>query len=162
MGKGSKRIKKGKIPKINSSINPPDKQPKMGRYLRSYRQDKPIWKISKIDADSRWGLPTLFSKRQCETIFKHLQGRETMTWEEIETQQGGRTRGTNNHYVEISKLCTEAQNRLQQLNINDIDNLFSLRVNARIRIWGIREINILQILWFDLEHEICPSFKNNT
>ena len=83
-----------------------------------------------------------------------------MTWGAIENEPKGRGRGSKNHEIEVSRIIPEAQERLVELHKADYDVLFSLRVSGKIRIWGIREGRVFQILWFDFEHEICPSVRN--
>ena len=51
---------------------------------------------------------------------------------------------------------------LKRLKIDDIDSLFSLRLDGTLRIFGIRKQNYLQILWVDQNHEVCPSKKKHT
>lgn len=45
---------------------------------------------------------------------------------------------------------------------DDLDQLFSLRLTVRKRVWGIKEGNIFWILWWDPEHEVCKSHKKHT
>ena len=35
--------------------------------------------------------------------------------------------------------------------------LFSVRLTGRIRLWGLRDVSILRVLWWDPEHTVCPS-----
>ncbi len=34
--------------------------------------------------------------------------------------------------------------------------------NGKQRIWGIKDRNILKVLWWDPDHEVCPSLKKYT
>ncbi|MCH9845071.1 MAG: hypothetical protein K0U39_06140 [Alphaproteobacteria bacterium] len=137
-------------------------KPTSGYNITDYRIKKPAWQIAIIDNDSRWGLQNLINKEKCDNIFTHLKDRETMTWEEIEKQSGGRNKGTNNHYIKRTDLCKEAIQRLEALEIDDTNRLFSLRAQGKIRIWGVRQANVLKILWFDPKHEVCPSPKKHS
>ena len=102
------------------------------------------------------------NNENCKNILTHLKDRETMTWAEIESQSGGRNKGTNNHAIEVDKLSPKAQKRLAELGLDDIGKLFSLRAQGKIRIWGVRQANVLKILWFDPKHEVCPSPKKHS
>lgn len=92
-------------------------------------------------------------------IYPKLRHFEENTWLKIEKEQYGRKGKTKHHSVNISDINPKAQKRLKELKMDDIDELFSLRLTGRIRIWGIRKFSYLKILWFDLEHEIYPVSK---
>ena len=93
-------------------------------------------------------------------IFPKLKEFEKLTWREIEDFKHGEKNKTNSHSIEVSKLCKEAQNRLKNLNMDDVDEIYSLRLEGKLRIFGLRELNCLKILWIDREHEVCPSKRN--
>jgi len=92
-------------------------------------------------------------------IYPKLRHFEENTWLKIEKEQYGRKGKTKHHSVNISDIDPKAQKRLKELKMDDIDELFSLRLTGKIRIWGIRKFSYLKILWFDLEHEVCPVSK---
>jgi hypothetical protein len=74
---------------------------------------------------------------------------ETMTWAEIE--------GRENHQVPCGNLCREARRRLEELEQDDLEELFSLRLTSANRVWGIKDRYILRLLWWDPNHAVCPS-----
>lgn len=92
-------------------------------------------------------------------IYPKLKHYEESCWEEIEKEQYGRGK-TKHHSVDVSKIVSEAKKRLIELKLDDIDQLFSIRLEGKIRIWGIRHYSFLRILWIDLKHEICPTDKD--
>jgi hypothetical protein len=92
-------------------------------------------------------------------IYPKLKEFERKNWFEIERETFGKRSKSKHHYVKVADLIPEAQKRLVQLNLDDYDELYSLRLSGKIRVWGIREFGYLKVLWFDLEHEICPSLK---
>ena len=51
---------------------------------------------------------------------------------------------------------------MQALQLDDWEELYSLRLSGRSRVWGLKEAGIFWILWWDPNHEICPSYKKNT
>lgn len=93
-------------------------------------------------------------------ILPKLKEFERITWREIETITHGAKNKTNNHSIEVEKLCKEAQDRLKELKLDDVDEVYSLRLEGKLRVFGLRELNCLRILWIDREHEICPSKLN--
>jgi len=90
-------------------------------------------------------------------IYPKLKLFEEKTWFEIEKEQFGDKSKTKHHFVNVGKIIQEARIRLKTLNLDNYDELFSIRLTGRIRIWGIREHGYMKILWFDLEHAICPT-----
>lgn len=90
-----------------------------------------------------------------QKIFPKLQSFEKNTWTEILSYKHRRKDGmvSNNHPVPVANLCKEARDRLEELKYN-VDFLFSLRLEAKLRIYGFRVHNYLEILWVDREHEV--------
>jgi hypothetical protein len=89
-------------------------------------------------------------------IYSKIRHFETKPWNVIELEPYGRKGKTKHHYVNISKIIPEAQKRLKRLDLDDNDELFSIRFDGELRIWGIRKFSYFQVLWFDFNHEICP------
>lgn len=96
------------------------------------------------------------------SLHKKLAEFEGKTWDAIEKETTGKDGRSKHHDIKISKLIPEAQKRLKMLNINDIDELFSLRLEGELRVFGIRKHNVLNILWVDREHEVYKSSKKHT
>jgi len=94
-------------------------------------------------------------------IYSKIRHFEITSWHTIERELfGKRKRKTKHHNVSVSDIIPEAQKRLEKLRRDDIDELFSIRFDGKLRIWGIRKYSYLQVLWFDFYHEICPSIPN--
>ena len=79
---------------------------------------------------------------------------EKMTWTDL--------RNHGCHLVSIEDLCKTAQTRLIDINQDDKDELYSIRLSGKVRVWGVKESNVIRLLWWDPEHEICPSLLKNT
>lgn len=85
-------------------------------------------------------------------IREKLKSFETMNWNQIER--------AGSHNVETERLCSVAKGRLRDIRQDDVDEIFSLRLTGRKRIWGVRAGPILRILWWDPDHEVCPSLPS--
>ena len=94
-----------------------------------------------------------------EKIFPKLREFEKKNWHEIEGELyfGRGKNKTKHHNIKIASLTKDAQKRLQKLELNDLEVLFSLRLEGDLRIFGIRKFNFLQILWVDQKHDVCKS-----
>ena len=79
-----------------------------------------------------------------------------MTWNDIMESSGGKRKGhgSNNHHIPITNIIKEAQNRLAQLNLDEEDMMFSLRIGSKKRIWGFLRSRVFEIIWYDENHEI--------
>lgn len=136
------------------------KKPSFGRDPNSCLQLKPAWQFNNRDIDHhKWGWGNLSADDFMEILNTSLCKFETMTWDEILKTSGGRKDGNNHHNVEIASCCSDAQKRLLELKMDDIDQLFSLRLDNKTRLWGIKDGGILRFLWFDKEHSVYPSSR---
>ena len=94
-----------------------------------------------------------------EKIYPKLLQFETMTWDEIRQQNHGNKGKSSNHNIDINILNPAAKERLKILKFDDSDKIYSLRLGGTVRIFGFKKLNYLDIIWIDLNHEICPSQK---
>ena len=86
-------------------------------------------------------------------IREKLAAFETMPFRDI--IHGG------SHDVETWRLSPEAKKRMQEIQVEQ-DSLMSLRICGKERVWGIRDGNVVHLLWWDREHTVCPSLKKHT
>ena len=75
-----------------------------------------------------------------------------MTWQEILGAAGGRNRGNNSHEISRDKFKRDVERRLRERNVL-ADTLFSLRLDAGTRLYGVREGRCLRIVFFDPYHK---------
>jgi hypothetical protein len=123
---------------------------------RSYYSDHPSWRIGRMDFVDPFGWHTVDSQK-LEDIRSKLGQLETRTWGEILLRAK-----KQNHSVSIEILCKDAQDRLSEMYKGhvDIDDLVSLRLSGRERVWGILDQGVFAVLWWDPEHAVCPSLKD--
>jgi len=124
------------------------------RHVPSLESDlkKPAWQFHKIDWGGLWGWHKLEANKWQEILTK-LGHFETRTWADIKSDG-------NNHVVVIQNSPNpEVLKRLAEIHQDDIDELFSLRLSGKERLWGILDNHILKILWWDMNHEVWPSKK---
>lgn len=138
-----------------------DRSPKIINNPDSFYGQTPVWSFSRCDFEhEKWGICR--SLDYVEGILSRLKSYEGQTWRQILTDTAGRRSNTKNHAIEIHKMCREAQTRLSDINLDEFDALYSLTITGKQRLWGIIIEGVFCVLWFDKEHEICPSNKKNT
>lgn len=123
------------------------KQPRRESDPNRYSSLSLSWKLSAIDLGGRWGWAGITS-RSLLVITQRLKELENKSLYELEQ--------CGSHEMPRSALCKDAQQRLEEIKMDDIDFLFSFRIGKRIRIWGIIEGNIVTVLWHDPRHEVYP------
>ena len=92
-------------------------------------------------------------------IFEKLKEYESMKWEEIMKASGGKKTGNNNHFVSIDGIIKEVKDYLNEIRSDDFDELFSLRLNGRKRLYGILNDKVFKIVFYDRNHVIYPCHK---
>jgi hypothetical protein len=143
--------------KTVQSNKPQRKKTGIEKNPNSYLHERPKWRFCNCDKE-RWSLSAC--KNIYQDIICKLQNFETMTWADINSSNGGRTHGSNNHWIDITKLIPEAQHRLKELHLyEDSQHIYSLRLSGKERLFGMIEEGVFYIIWYDQNHEICPCVK---
>ena len=108
------------------------------------------WSVDRVDWDGPLGWRDVPITELFRVIIPKLHNYETMKWSEIE--------GASSHFVDLTDCSAEAQARAQEINLRE-DPLFSLRITGPKRVWGVRDIAILRLVWWDPRHTVCPSLR---
>ena len=117
-----------------------------------YDSEKPSWRFSTVDRGGPFAWP-IGSKDELKIVEK-LHAFDSMRWSEILSKQ--------HHRISIESLSKDAQLRLQEIKLDDIDFVYSFRLQGKPRIFCIRDGSVAKLLWFDPEHQVCPSTKKRT
>jgi hypothetical protein len=112
-----------------------------------------IWGTSYVDLGGPWGWG-----RIAVGALRHVL--EFMN--NLEACRPGEVFGARHKLIPLGSLCSEAQSRLAELELDDLDGLWELRVSGRERIWGHRDDHVFYPIWWDPHHEVCPSGKKHT
>lgn len=130
-----------------------DKKPKSELSPESFYKEHPSWRIRSMEFVGPFGWHIVMGDK-LDQIRKRLVSFETMSWDRII--------GPENHFIRRNDLSEEARKRLEDLKQEDVDEVFSLRITGKERIFGILENGILRILWWDPEHQVCKSNLKHT
>jgi len=140
-----------KTPKFSGAAPVSTKHPRVES--RSIPTGRPVWKVGRTDFGGPW-CPKRMAEANLHQILDKLKSIENSTWPDIE--RGG------SHFIPVSNVIKDAQARLRHLKLDDIDQLFSLRLTGAERLWGLRTNDVFSLLWWDPNHEICPSELRHT
>lgn len=78
----------------------------------------------------------------------------------FETMNDAQLRDTGSHPIPIAQLDKLARDRLSEIEQDDLDELFSLRLTGEKRIWCIRNEMVMRVLWWDPSHQVYPVAKD--
>ena len=138
-------------------------QPKEGKLARiasnnnrgSIIDTQPVWRLSKLDFKGNWGWGNIEDIGTIQKIQDKLKNFENMSWGEIE-------KNNKSHEISTEVVSKEAKDRLTEISLDDCSDLYSMRLTGSERLWGIRENEILYILWYDPKHTVYLVPLRNT
>jgi len=129
--------------------------PQMQPRAEQFPTGKIQWSFKLFDRDASWG-----SEPGRNAPFREISHRlkqyESMPWTQVLTQSRKR-----DHAMKVGDLCKHAQDRISQLRIDD-DMLWRFRFSGTERLWGVRRGDVFFVVWWDPDHEVCPSHLRNT
>lgn len=135
---------------------PPSKgKPRRTQWPEIIESQKPVWSISIIDRCGEWGWNNVKNEILWKNILSKMRYFEGMPWGEI-------LRKKTTSLVPVDEFYPEAKRRLREIKMYDTDELLHLGLSGKERIWGIRIGRVFQILWWDPDHTVCPSYLRNT
>jgi hypothetical protein len=114
---------------------------------------RPVWQLRLVDLEGPFSCKLLDAETLVRVV-RRLGDFESMSWEEI-----GRA---GSHTIDVAALHPDARKRLADIRQDDVDEVYSLRITGKERIFGIRDRWILRILWWDPDHRVCPSTLKHT
>lgn len=121
-----------------------------------YKKRHPIWSFSGFRCDDEdWGVgtkgKTKVNDELLPDILRSLKSFEGMQWGEIEKQTHDRGKSSN-HWISRDRLSKMTQNKLKQEHLDDIEELYSLRLNNMRRLLGVREGEVFVLYWIVSDH----------
>lgn len=113
-------------------------------------------------ADGGTRLTYRFSPSICPDLLDHLKTRESATWKDIMQQTGGPRSNTNSHFIYTERLSDAAKARLRLLKYEYEDQIFSLRIDGKKRLFGFIDpsTGAMDVLWYDRDHSVYETKKN--
>ena len=131
----------------------PSKTPKAAVSPDSLLYQHPSWRVRSLEIAGPFGWHEISGEKLRE-IGKKPGDFESLTWQEIRIRDKDK-----NHAIPVADLTIEAQDRLAEIGQDDVDEIFSLRLSAKERIFGILDESVMRVLWWGPDHRVCPSPK---
>jgi len=123
---------------------------------RDFMRLHPRWRFSLLELQGAYGWARL-QGQAIRGLRDRLAELEKSTWAEIFVRDRHQ-----NHSVDRDKLSTDAQKKLRKRKLDDFERFWSLRITAKERVWGLLVEDVFYLLWWDPEHEVCPSHLKHT
>ena len=147
-GKGKKHR-----PKVDKSLEPTGKRPRIAEQV-AQEENHPTWRFKYIDREN-W----TWDKVLWDELIPVLQDLEAKTWDQIHRL----TREKEKHsFVPIENLPQSTVQQLERRQLDDVPQLFSIRVRGGIRAWGFQIDKICFLLWWDPKKTVYPTSRRHT
>ena len=122
-------------------------------------RQKPIWRFDKIDRSGKFAFDLSRADFQHREVLQKLMDYGNMTWDEIDKQQHDHNK-SKHHYLSYESLSDAARERIKARQFEeDSDVIFSFALQNLLRIVGFRRDGEFSVIWYDPNHEFCPSKK---
>jgi hypothetical protein len=148
---GKLKNRKTNIPFTLSKASPLQPRLPEGQPL-DFRSQYFVYRLKNIDYKGRWGWSRLKPNDKWHEVVKKLDDYQTQKWGGVLLASGGKSSGTNNHVLSTANLNDCAQKRLIEIERDDVTDIYSIRLSATERVYGTREQNFFDMLWFDDDH----------
>jgi len=94
----------------------------------------------------------------CKDILDKIIQYSARTWRDIKTETHDKDNRTKHHNLSYDQHSESARERIAKLHLDDyIDAIFSMRLDNKTRIIGLRNGQFFVVKWFDPNHKFCPS-----
>jgi hypothetical protein len=135
------RVKKTVKPKKRATIGAVDPQAASERFV--------AWRLGQVDLGGEWGWRNLASDHLA-TLHSHLVAFEAETFSDLKRNRRAKS-------VPVDHLCREAQDRLIELERDDTEQLWELRIPTTDswRAWGLVDGAVFYFIWWDPDHTVC-------
>ncbi|WP_372570340.1 hypothetical protein [Ruegeria jejuensis] len=112
------------------------------------------WRFNAVDRGGPFAWSNLTDPAHYKAAVEKLAGFEVMS--EADLSAAGC------HAIPLEHLSKAAQHRLIELELDDLDALYSFRLTGKARVFGVARHHYLRVLWYDPDHLVCSSHKKHT
>jgi hypothetical protein len=142
---------------VRVGSDPPAKQARAGADPGSCYSMNMTWTADIADVQDvwSWGVNRQWTQQDWDQIIlPKLHEWAKLTWGEID-QPSSSSGHKMHHNMNSDSICEEAQYRMVEIDRYS-EVIFRFRLGNKRRLWGYRNVNTFEILWFDPTHQIYP------
>ena len=123
----------------------------------------PVWIFTKVDVSGKFAFDVSRHDFDSRYVLGKIIEYSRMKWSEIRRHTHGEKNKSKHHFLEYGSLSSEAMERIDAKHLHDdTDAIFSFAFGGKVRVIGIRKDEKFYPVWYDPNHEFCPSSKKNT
>lgn len=148
----AEQVSELKNPKIIQHV-PGKKTPVIAEAVSLYDEHKAAWRIGRIQLVDPYGWHEL-DTAGIARIKDRLAALERNTWRDIFIRDAD-----FNHKIEVSQLKCPIAKKWMAEHMKDQPYLWTIRVTAKERVWGILSESAYQIIFWDPNHLIWEILK---
>lgn len=131
--------------------------------LKEESKGLPIFHFNKIDRNGPFAFAPCRDYFKSDDFLSKIIDYSKMKWGEIDRQTHDAGKSKHHFLNNADALSKAAKKRLAELDLDEeIDSLYSFAFDNTLRIVGLRYEKDFFILWYDCNHEVCPSKKKHT
>lgn len=112
-----------------------------------------VFSFLRFDGQCKWCETKDLTTHDVWEIGEKLKSFEQTQWKHLAADE------ERHHRVPFYKLCKEAQEVAEKLNIDDYEEIWSLRLTGKQRLWGVRDEQYFVVIWWDPDHLVYPTKK---
>lgn len=147
MGKGKGQPRTAYTPETS-------KTPRTQQQPPNFRGGLIAWRFNAVDKAGPFAWTELNDPVAHKSVIEKFADFETMDEASL---------GANGcHFIDVTDLSKAAQDRLVAIKLDDLDQLYSMRISGKVRVHCVHRPRYMRVLWYDPEHNVCPSQKKNT
>lgn len=114
-----------------------------------------VWSFDKTDRNDHFRFCCDRDDMQHDQLLSHIMEYSKRTWASIKLDTHDKGNKSKHHFLDYDELSACAKARVAAMHIED--DIYSLALTNKLRIIGIRDGRVFRAIWFDPEHEFCPS-----
>ena len=123
----------------------------------------PRWRFYKMNHKGEYSILNSNIENISRIIYT-MSCLESQTWEKIkESTRGGSSAKSKSHLIDPNTAFTEIGRKLFTDNNLDeyADNIFSIEITNKERLFGILHDGVFDVLWYDPDHRIVKTKYNS-
>lgn len=150
-----KAAKEAKRKQPATTVKPSgEKRPVPGPPVPEVENATIVFRLSLMDHGGRWSFSNL-PEAEIRQIAAFAKNIESLKPGELLNVAGTKP-------IPWDSMIPDAQKRAQEIELDQFDGLFELRLGNRPRLFGLLDQHCFYPVWWDPDHEICSSQKRNT